>query len=137
MRFNLKPAVRQLSLAFPALLIGLPLAMNAAEEKPGEALPPPSLFDVSPPKPKRATPPTVPAGAAAPSATKPKTVAAKPAAQPAVEQPAQPSESWWRRLFSRSRLFRRCRRICCAPATMPSPGWCASFTPATIRCSAM
>lgn len=100
MRFNLKPAVRQLSLAFPALLIGLPLAMNAAEEKPGEALPPPSLFDVSPPKPKRATPPTVPAGAAAPSATKPKTVAAKPAAQPAVEQPAQPSESWWRRLFS-------------------------------------
>jgi len=102
MRFTLKPVIRQLSLAFPALLIGLPLAMNAAEEKPSVALPPPSLLDVIPPKTGHATPPTVPAPVAAPSTAKPATVAAKPAPQLPAEQPAQSSASWWQRLFAPS-----------------------------------
>ncbi|HTT39858.1 MAG TPA: OmpA family protein [Burkholderiales bacterium] len=102
MRFTLKPVIRQLSLVFPALLIGLPLAMNAAEDRPSQALPPPSLLDVTPPKSGHATPPTVPAPAAAPSTAKPVAVAGKPASQPAAEQPAQSSASWWQRLFAPS-----------------------------------
>ena len=45
MNFQLKPAVRQLSLAFPLLLIALPAVLKAADDKPGVALPPPSLYD--------------------------------------------------------------------------------------------
>jgi outer membrane protein OmpA-like peptidoglycan-associated protein len=45
MYFQLKPAVRQLSLAFPLLLVALPAAIKAADERPGPALPPPSLYD--------------------------------------------------------------------------------------------
>jgi hypothetical protein len=45
MYFQLKPAIRQLSLAFPLLLIALPAAIKAADERPGPALPPPSLYD--------------------------------------------------------------------------------------------
>ncbi len=48
MRFTLKPSVRLLAHAFPVLLATLPMAINAADNQPGAALPPPSLMDQQP-----------------------------------------------------------------------------------------
>jgi OOP family OmpA-OmpF porin len=101
MRFTLKPTVRHLTLAFPALLITLPLAMNAAEDTPGVALPPPSLYDVIPPKPvsaspDAATPPAAktasPAAAVAPAAPPATPVAASSSSAPASKA-AAPTQS--------------------------------------------
>ena len=122
MRFTLTPAVRQLALAFPVLLIALPVAMSAAEEKLGPVLPPPSLYDVIPP-----AQPSVPASTvrtpAAPVQSAPLPVAAsktaepvKPTAAPVASKPAPatavakpapvakaesvaPTEPWYRRWF--------------------------------------
>jgi len=116
MQFRLKPTVRHLSLAFPVLLTAVPLTMNAAEDRPGAALPPPSLYDVMPSRPpstpsatSTATKPSAvaPAMDPAPSATAPAAkpspaaapVATKPAPQPAMQQAAAPSEPWYKRWF--------------------------------------
>lgn len=127
MYFDLKPAVRQLSLAFPLLLIALPAAIKAADERPGPALPPPSLYDTpgsnSQPlsTPSTITPavqrPAVPAAAerapAPPQSTPaPKTVresgpAPSPAAAratPPTAAPAsasmEPEQPWYKRWFA-------------------------------------
>ena len=102
MRFNLNPTVRHLALAFPALLIALPVAMSAGEDKPGPALPPPSLDDAAPAGQEQAAPlniyvpgTAVPAQAApqpatkAPEPAKPAAAAtaAKPIATPTTAKP--------------------------------------------------
>lgn len=127
MRFTLIPAVRQLALVFPALLIALPIAMSAgdeklAPEKLGPVLPPPSLYDLIPP-----TQPSVPATTArtpapavqpaaqpavaatktvepvkptpAPVAAKPAPASAKPVAAAKVDS-SVPTEPWYRRWFA-------------------------------------
>ena len=117
MQYRLKPTVRHLALAFPALLIALPLAMNAAEDKPGVALPPPSLYDVPPARPAAqampdsapAAKPVAPASVAAPAPTAakpaaapkpaPAPVAAKAAPQPVPQQAAAPIDPWYKRWF--------------------------------------
>ena len=74
MRFTLEPTVRQLALAFPFLLITLPAAMSADEDKPGPALPPPSLYDVIPPDRLASPAPPVPTSSAStPSTSTPST----------------------------------------------------------------
>jgi len=85
MRFNLKPTVRHLALAFPALLIALPAAMSAGEDKPGPALPPPSLYDAAPASQDQAAPPNIYVPGTA--------VPAEPAPQPAakVPEPVKPA----------------------------------------------
>src|SRR4051794_19896509 len=93
MNFQLKPAVRQLSLAFPLFLIALPAAIKAADEKPGVALPPPSLYDSPGPT---ATPPSTPSAITrpAPRVSQPSPVQAAPppvqAAPPPVQVQAAP-----------------------------------------------
>ena len=124
MRFTLNPTVRQLALAFPVLLIALPVAISAGDDKLGPALPPPSLYDgpepgqtaepapapsVSKPAPPRPSAPPPPA-AKAPDPVKPAVapVAAKPMPASAAAKPATPvaktgsesSEPWYRRWFA-------------------------------------
>ncbi|PWT75389.1 MAG: hypothetical protein C5B46_02650 [Proteobacteria bacterium] len=124
MRFTLKPTVRHLTLAFPALLIALPLAMNAAEDTPGVALPPPSLYDVIPPKPASANPDVgtapaaksaAPAAAVAPAPAPAKPVAASsspapvskaaastqaaPVTKAEPQQQANAGDPWYKRWF--------------------------------------
>ena len=123
MRFVLKPAVRQLALVFPVLLIAMPIVINAADDKPGPVLPPPSLYDTVPapnasaPEPGGRNAPVSPAqlqsapvqapGATAPSPCVEATPAA-PAQPPAAATSAYPdtgvptrsSRPWYRRLFS-------------------------------------
>ena len=90
MRFNLKPTVRQLALVFPVLLIALPVAMSAGEDKPGPVLPPPSLYDApQAAQPDVATPNVYVPGTAAPAEAAPQPAAkapepVKPAAAGAV-----------------------------------------------------
>ncbi len=120
MRFTLKPTVRQLALAFPALLIVLPVAMSAGEEKPGPALPPPSLYDAPEPGQAVQPAPTAPTPSAqVPAAPPPaaKTVdrikpavapvEATPAAAPVAARPvaaassaSEPSKPWYVRWFA-------------------------------------
>jgi OOP family OmpA-OmpF porin len=104
MRFNLKPTVRQLALVFPVLLIALPVAMSAGEDKPGPVLPPPSLYDApQAAQPDVATPNVYVPGTAAPAEAAPQpaakapepvkpaaagAVAAKPAATSTAAKPA-------------------------------------------------
>src|SRR3954467_593764 len=98
MNFQLKPAVRQLSLAFPLFLIALPAAIKAADEKPGVALPPPSLYDSPGPT---ATPPSTPSAITrpAPRVSQPSPVQAAPppvqvqAAPPPVQVQAAPERA--------------------------------------------
>jgi OmpA-OmpF porin, OOP family len=95
MRFQLKPAVRQLSLAFPLLLIALPAAIKAAEERPGAALPPPSLYDTPPmPSNKSVTPPppaAAPVTQPAPAAAEPAPVVKAPSPEPVPAAKAAPA----------------------------------------------
>src|SRR3954447_5186662 len=88
MNFQLKPAVRQLSLAFPLFLIALPAAIKAADEKPGVALPPPSLYDSPGPT---ATPPSTPSAITrpAPRVSQPSPVQAAPPPVQAAPPPVQ------------------------------------------------
>jgi outer membrane protein OmpA-like peptidoglycan-associated protein len=120
MTFQLKPSVRQLSIAFPLLLIALPAVLRAADDSPGVALPPPSLYDTPAPAPRQpsaiAPKPSVtaPAAAPAPAATAPaaqtkadvqpkadtQAAQAKPAAQPAPAAAAVGEEApWYKRWF--------------------------------------
>ena len=124
MDFELKPAVRQLTLVFPILLIALPAAIKAADDRPGTVLPPPSLYDTpaDPAKPA-STPstrsPVSPAAVPVPAAVqaKPATQStpapgavpptAAPAAAPAKSSAtssasAEPSQPWYKRWFSSS-----------------------------------
>jgi len=128
MNFQLKPAVRQLSLAFPLLLIALPAVLKAADDKPGVALPPPSLYD-SPgqtgappstpstitrptpppaqPAPVQAAPERAPAAQAkpapAPQATPtPTTARTAPAADHATATSEPARQPWYKRWFSSS-----------------------------------
>jgi OmpA-OmpF porin, OOP family len=125
MYFQLKPAVRQLSLAFPLLLIALPAALKAADDRPGPALPPPSLYDspstpaapVSPPS--SITQPATPASQAAPPPAaqervpvaqpaptpQPKnapaiTTNARPVAAASAARSEEPERPWYKRWFS-------------------------------------
>jgi outer membrane protein OmpA-like peptidoglycan-associated protein len=130
MYFQLKPAIRQLSLAFPLLLIALPAAIKAADERPGPALPPPSLYDTPGSSgqplstPSSITPavqrPAVPAAterAPAPQAAPPQPTpapkavresapAATPVAThatpptPAASASTEPQQPWYKRWFS-------------------------------------
>jgi OOP family OmpA-OmpF porin len=124
MNFQLKPAVRQLSLAFPLLLIALPAVLKAADDKPGVALPPPSLYDspgqtATPPStPSAITRPTPPVNQPAPVQAAPErapAAQAKPLPQatpttartaPAADHPTVASEParqpWYKRWFSSS-----------------------------------
>jgi outer membrane protein OmpA-like peptidoglycan-associated protein len=89
MYFQLKPAVRQLSLAFPLLLIALPAAIKAADEHPGPALPPPSLYDTPAPSGQPLSTPssiTQPASPAAQPRPAPAAIERAPAAQAAPPQ---------------------------------------------------
>jgi outer membrane protein OmpA-like peptidoglycan-associated protein len=79
MYFQLKPAVRQLSLAFPLLLIALPAALKAADDRLGPALPPPSLYD---------SPSTPGAPVSTPSTIRPATPASQAAPPPAAQERA-------------------------------------------------
>jgi len=95
MRFKLKPTVRHLALAFPVMLIALPVAMSAGEDKPGPALPPPSLYDAAPAAQEQAAPPNiyvpgtaVPAQQAAPEPAAKTPEPVKPAAAAATARPA-------------------------------------------------
>lgn len=120
MYLQLKPAVRQLSLVFPLLLIALPAAIKAADERPGPALPPPSLYDTPGPSgqplstPSSITQPAspavqnrpvpaatehAPAAQAAPPQTTPAPAAvrATPAASAASVESEQP---WYKRWFA-------------------------------------
>jgi OmpA-OmpF porin, OOP family len=95
MRFTVKPTVRQLRLAFPVVLMAVPVAMSLAQDKPGPVLPPPSLYDAAPPgSTGSSVPPAAPSSAApAPAVNKPvpaaapAPVASKPAPAP-VAKPA-------------------------------------------------
>jgi OOP family OmpA-OmpF porin len=122
MRFTLNPTVRQLAVAFPVLLIALPVAMSAGDDRPGPALPPPSLYETPQPgqpaepapapsvsKPSLPSQSAPPPAAKAPEPVKPAAapVAAKPAPAPMAPKPApvaktasEPSEPWYRRWFS-------------------------------------
>ena len=125
MDFELKPAVRQLTLVFPILLIALPAAIKAADDRPGAILPPPSLYDTPAAPVKPASTPSTTASPASPAAAPvPAAAQAKPAMQsaptPAAVQPtpaptaartkpsdtsaasAEPSEPWYKRWFSSS-----------------------------------
>jgi OOP family OmpA-OmpF porin len=85
MRFNLKPTVRNLALAFPALLIALPAAMSAGEDKPGPVLPPPSLYDA----PQAAQPDVAPPNVYVPGTAVPAQGAPQPAAK--APEPVKPA----------------------------------------------
>jgi OOP family OmpA-OmpF porin len=125
MDFELKPAVRQLTLVFPILLIALPAAIKAADDRPGAVLPPPSLYDAPADPAKPASMPSAtrspvsPAAAPVPAAaqTKPATqstpasAAVQPTAPPAAAPAklsatssagAEPSQPWYKRWFSSS-----------------------------------
>lgn len=81
MNFQLKPTVRQLSIAFPLLLIALPAVLRAADDAPGVALPPPSLYDTPAPAPRQ------------PGAIAPKPSTSAPVAAPAPAAPAPAAQS--------------------------------------------
>ena len=109
MLFTLKPTLRYLALALPALLSASPAALGADQDKFGPVLPPPSLYDDAPAsrQPGSAVPPTLPTPAPAavapapppPAARAPEPVKTAPSVtpQPAV---AERSEPWYRRWFS-------------------------------------
>ncbi len=106
MLFNLKPTIRQLALALPVLLTALPAAIGADQDKLGQVLPPPSLYDVPPPGQAAAAvpPPSVPtsaevapAAAPPPAATVAEPVKATPSPAPqAAATTATPKEPWYR-----------------------------------------
>ena len=125
MYFQLKSAVRQLSVAFPLLLIALPAAIKAADERPlGPALPPPSLYDTPAPSgqplstPSSITQPASPAVQNRPVPTEhppaaqavppqptpkpaPATVrAAPPSAPTAAAASTEPEQPWYKRWFA-------------------------------------
>ena len=88
MRFTLHPPVRQLALAFPALLVtALPAAISADFDKPTLVLPPASLYDTRPAEPTVLAPAPAQVTPAAQTAAAPP-VARPPAAQAQAATPA-------------------------------------------------